>query len=131
MRNTPLILAVEDDADIYEVYSELLASAGYSVIGASNGIEAVETALQHLPDLIVMDIALPGRNGFDVARMLRSDPRSRHIGILALTGFVQKSFVDLAREVGCDAFLPKPCALSTLLAEVDRLLRLRAPAISA
>jgi CheY-like chemotaxis protein len=131
MRSHPLILAVEDDEEIYEIYSELLASSGYSVIGASNGIEAVDTALEQLPDLIVLDMALPGRNGFDVARLLRADPRSRHIAILALTGFTQKCFVDQAREAGCDAFLPKPCPLNTLLAEVDRLLRQRAAAISA
>jgi CheY-like chemotaxis protein len=131
MRSSPLILTVEDDEDTYELYSELLASEGYSVIGASNGIEAVESALVHLPDLIVMDLALPGRNGFEVARVLRSDPRSRHIAILALTGFVQKSFVDQARESGCDAFLPKPCPVNTLLAEVHRLLRRRAAMISA
>jgi CheY-like chemotaxis protein len=127
MRTTPLILVVEDDEDTYELYSECLASAGYSVVGASNGVEAVETALQHQPDLILMDVALPGRNGFEAAELLKSDPRSRHIPILALTGLVQNCFVDLARQVGCDAFLTKPCPISLMLAEVERLLRQRTP----
>ena len=128
MRTSPLILIVEDDEDTYELYSEFVASNGYSVVGASNGIEAVESALRYQPDLILMDIALPGRSGFDVARMLKNDPRSQHIAILALTGLVQNCFVDLAREVGCDAFLTKPCPLSKMLNEIERLLQLRAPA---
>jgi CheY-like chemotaxis protein len=128
MRSSPLILVVEDDEDTYELYSEFLASAGYSVVGANNGIEAVESALRHLPDLILMDVALPGRSGFEAAKLLKADRRSRHIAILALTGLVQNCFVDLAREVGCDAFLTKPCPLSRMMAEIERLLRLRAPA---
>src|SRR4051794_22564565 len=128
MRRTPIILVVEDDEDTYELYSEFLASAGYSVMGANNGVEAVESARQHRPDLIIMDVALPGRNGFEAARLLKSDVRTRDIAILCLTGLVQSRFVDLAREVGCDAFLTKPAPLALIGAEIERLLRLRAPA---
>ncbi len=126
MKNAPKILVVEDDEDTYELYSEILASAGYSVIGANNGIEAVTSALKLQPQLIVMDVALPGRNGLEAAKLLKSDRRSRHIPILALSGLVQSCFVDLARNVGCDAFLTKPCPVSKMLSEVERLLRERA-----
>jgi CheY-like chemotaxis protein len=125
MRGKHVILVVEDDEDTYELYSEFLASAGYSVMGASNGVEAVESAMRHQPDLIIMDVALPGRNGFEAAQLLKSDPRTRHIGILCLTGLVQSRFVDLARQVGCDAFLTKPCPLARMGAEIERLLHQR------
>jgi DNA-binding response OmpR family regulator len=123
MRDAPEILVCEDDEDTYELYSEVLASAGYSVIGANNGIEGVETALEHQPDLVIMDVALPGRSGLDAARLLKHDPRTEDTPILALSGLVQEVFVARATEAGCDAFLCKPCPLSRLLAEVERLLR--------
>ena len=120
-----MILVVEDDEDTYELYSEVLAAAGYSVIGANNGVEAVTAAIRDLPDLVVMDVALPGRNGLEAARLIKADQRSRHIPILALSGFVQNCFVQLAHEVGCNSFLSKPCPLAQLLKEVDRLLSSR------
>jgi CheY-like chemotaxis protein len=123
MRRAPEILVCEDDEDTYELYSEILASAGYSVLGANNGIEAVDAAIHRLPDLIVMDVALPGRNGLEAARLLKSDQRTHDIPILALSGLVQNCFVDLAREVGCDAFLNKPCPMSKMLGEIEHLLR--------
>src|SRR4051794_38897278 len=102
MTKTPLILLVEDDEDTYELYSEVLASAGYAVIGANNGVEAELSALRDLPSLVIMDVALPGRSGLEAARMLKNDPRTQHIPILAMSGFVQNAFVQLAHEVGCD-----------------------------
>jgi CheY-like chemotaxis protein len=121
MQSTPLILIAEDDEDTYELYSEFLASAGYSVIGASNGVEAVETAWSARPDLILMDVALPLRNGLDAARMLKSDARTRKTPILILSGFVQNCFGELTRQAGADTFLCKPCPLERLLAEIERL----------
>jgi len=131
MRDFPLVLIVEDDEDTYELYSEFLAAAGFSVIGAGDGDEAVSAALRHLPDLIVMDVALPGRSGFEVSRLLKTDPRSQSIAILVLTGLVQSRFADLARQAGCDAFLTKPCPLDRMLTEVRRLLRRESSAVSA
>ena len=121
MESTPLILIAEDDEDTYELYSEFLASSGYSVIGACNGVEAVETAIRSRPDLVLMDVALPLRNGLDAAKMLKSEPRTRKIPILILSGFVQNCFNELTRQAGADAFLCKPCPLDRLLAEIERL----------
>lgn len=121
MESTPLILIAEDDEDTYELYSEFLASSGYSVIGACNGVEAVETAIRSRPDLVLMDVGLPLRNGLDAAKMLKSDPRTRRIPILILSGFVQNCFTELTRQAGADAFLNKPCPLERLLSEIERL----------
>ncbi|HZS41950.1 MAG TPA: response regulator [Polyangia bacterium] len=116
------ILIVEDDIDSYELYSDFLASCGYSVSGADNGVAAVEAALRSRPALIVMDAVLPGRSGFEAARLLKSDPRTGHIPILAITGLVQRRFLDEARAAGCDGVLGKPFPLDALAAEVQRLL---------
>jgi CheY-like chemotaxis protein len=116
------ILIVEDDADSYELYSDFLASCGYSLFGADNGVAAVEAAIRLQPALIVMDAILPGRSGFEAARLLKSDPRTRDIPILAITGLVQRRFLDEARVAGCDGVLAKPFPLDALAAEVARLL---------
>jgi CheY-like chemotaxis protein len=122
MRDRPLILVVEDDVDSYELYSDFLASAGYAVVGAGNGIEAVSCAKSSLPDLIVMDLALPGQNGLEAARRIRADERMRRVPIIALSGLVLDDYIEAARLAGCDLFLNKPCPLKWLLAEVRRLL---------
>jgi two-component system, cell cycle response regulator DivK len=119
------ILIVEDDVDSYELYSEFLASRGYSVSGADDGVAAVEAALDRRPALIVMDAVLPGRSGLEAARLLKADPRTRDIPILAITGLVQQRVLDEARAAGCDGVLAKPFALDALATEIDRLLAAR------
>jgi CheY-like chemotaxis protein len=75
-----------------------------------------------------MDVALPLRNGLEAARVLKSDPRTRDIAVLILSGFVQNCFGELSEQVGADSFLCKPCPLQDLVAEIERLLALRRPA---
>jgi CheY-like chemotaxis protein len=118
-RRLPLVLLVEDDEDSYEVFSEMLASAGYAVSGASDGEQAVSSAKRLLPDLIVMDLELPKVSGYDATRAIKSDPETRDIPILALTGSISGKRHQEAIEAGCDAFLNKPCSLDALLAEVS------------
>src|SRR5262249_10421675 len=120
-RREPLVLLVDDDEDSYNLYSDVLAMSGFSVIGANDGTEAIDLARRLRPDLIVMDLGLPILDGCEATRRLREDPRTRPIPILALTGFVQPQTVELARQAGCDAFLGKPCPLERLLAESRRL----------
>lgn len=127
----PLLLVVEDFEELYELYSDFLAGAGYAVEGSSNGEEAVEEARRLMPDLILMDLALPRMNGWEAIQLLKSEAATSQIPIIALTGHVQKRFADLARRAGADCVLLKPCPLSQLLAEIDRLLsrpRVDAPA---
>jgi CheY-like chemotaxis protein len=119
----PLLLVVEDFEELYELYSDFLAGAGYSVEGSSNGEEAVAEARRSMPDLILMDLALPRMNGWEAIQLLKNDDATRHIPIIALTGHVQKRFADLARQAGADAVLLKPCPLHQLLDEIERLLR--------
>ena len=120
-----MVLVVEDTADAYEAISDVLAESGFRVVGAQNGIDAVDTAVKLLPDLILMDLSLPLMGGIEASRLLKSDARTRDIPIVALTG--HRNFLDLAREAGCDAFLTKPCAPERLLAELRQHL-MREPA---
>src|SRR5689334_10778899 len=98
----PLVLVVEDLEDAYELLTDLLAEAHFTVVGACNGIDAVDTAVKLLPDLIVMDLSLPLMGGCEAARLLKSDDRTKEIPIIALTG--HRNFLGMAREAGCDAF---------------------------
>jgi CheY-like chemotaxis protein len=122
----PIILLVDDDEETYNLYSDFLASSGFSVVGANDGQEAIRVAQHERPDLVIMDLGLPLLDGCEATRQLRSDPRTRHIPILAMTGYVQRHFIELARQAGCDAFLSKPCPLERLLAEARRLIGLPA-----
>jgi len=124
-RRSPLLLVVEDMEDAYELVSDILADAGYEVVGAGNGIDAVDTAVRLLPDLILMDLSLPLMGGCEAARLLKSDERTREIPIVALTGHI--NFLELARAAGCDAFLTKPCPPERLLAEVRAAIRGEGP----
>jgi two-component system, cell cycle response regulator DivK len=123
----PLLLVVEDTEELYELYSDFLAGVGYAVEGTNNGVEAVAEARSLLPDLILMDLALPRMNGWDAIGLLKSDEKTRHIPIVALTGHVQPRFANLARQAGADAVLLKPCELTRLLGEIERLLGQPAP----
>jgi CheY-like chemotaxis protein len=97
-----------------------------AVAGASDGVEAVDSALRLRPDIIVMDFQLPERDGCEATRILKQDERTRAIPVLLLTGHVHERFVERARAAGCDAFLWKPFPLDRLRAEIERLLG-RAP----
>jgi two-component system, cell cycle response regulator DivK len=121
-RSLPLVLVVEDFEELYELYSDFLAGAGFAVEGSSTGEEAIEEARRLVPDLIIMDLGLPRMNGWEAIHLLKSETSTRHIPVVALTGHVQRHFADLARQAGADCVLFKPCRLEELLSELERLL---------
>ena len=121
-RRKPIVLVVDDFADNREMYSEYLAFAGYEVIEAKNGIEAVEAAHERLPDIIIMDLSLPVMDGWEATRQLKADERTRRIPIVALTGHALAGHSKGAKEAGCDSFLAKPCLPDQLVAEIRRML---------
>jgi two-component system, cell cycle response regulator DivK len=121
-----MVLVVEDTEETLELLSDILVEAGFQVVCAQNGIDAVDTAVKLLPDAILMDLSLPLMGGCEAARLLKSDPRTRNIPILALTG--HHNYLAMAREAGCDAFLTKPCPPERLLGELG--VHLTAPASS-
>lgn len=117
---SPTVLVVEDVEETYERFSDFLAQAGYSVLGASDGYEAVEMATRVAPDVILMDLSLPRCNGLEATRRIKSQPRTRHIPVLAVSGHSEQRVLALAERVGCDGFLAKPCALTDVLDEIRR-----------
>ena len=121
-RTQPLILVVDDYQDAREMYAEYLQFSGFSVAEARNGNEAVTQAFELKPDLILMDLSLPGMDGWEATRVLKSDDRTRHIPIVALTGHALAGASEGARKAGCDSFVTKPCLPDDLVVEVRRML---------
>ncbi|MBI1873485.1 MAG: response regulator [Acidobacteria bacterium] len=120
-----LVLIVEDDRDNREACAEYLRFSGFHVEEARDGIEALEKGLDLLPDLILMDLAIPDVDGCEVTRRLRRNPKTRHIPIVALTALVMPTDVQRALEAGCNAFIEKPCHPDQLLIEIQRQLKQR------
>jgi CheY-like chemotaxis protein len=118
----PLVLIVDDYDDNREMYSSYLEFAGLRVAEAVNGKEALSKTTELMPDLIVMDLSLPGIDGWQATRSIKEDPRTRHILVLALTGHALEGASEGAREAGCDGFLTKPCLPEDLCKEIQRML---------
>ena len=118
----PLVLVVEDYQDAREMYAAYLQFSGYRVAEASNGYEAIEQANELMPDIILMDLALPRMDGWEATRRLKSNDRTRNIPIVALTGHALAGHAEGARQAGCDAFVTKPCLPDQLVAEIKRML---------
>ena len=118
----PLVLVVEDYQDAREMYAAYLQFSGYRVAEATNGIEAIDKTIELMPDIILMDLALPRMDGWEATRRLKLDERTRHIPIVALTGHALAGHAEGARQAGCDSFVTKPCLPDALVAEIQRML---------
>jgi len=123
--NNPLVLVVEDYQDAREMYAAYLQFSGYRVAEATNGIEAIEQANALMPDIILMDLALPKMDGWEATRRLKLQESTRHIPIVALTGHALAGHAEGARQAGCDSFVTKPCLPDALVAEIKRMLATR------
>jgi CheY-like chemotaxis protein len=126
----PLVLVVEDYPDAREMYAEYLRFSGFRVAEARNGEEALEKTFALLPDVVLMDLALPLMDGWEATRRLKSDMRTSHILIVALTGHALAGHAEGARRAGCDAFVTKPCLPDELVDEIRRLLAAKAKAVA-
>ena len=108
-RMAPRILVVEDDPDNRRIVVKVLAVDGYATLEAGDGESALALARREHPDAIIMDLAIPGIDGWEAARRLKADARTADIPIIALTAFAMRGDDERAREAGCDAYLAKPC----------------------
>lgn len=128
MREKPLLLIVDDEKDFLEIMTAKFQSAGFEVAVARNGAEAVKSAKELLPDLVLMDIHMPNETGTDVALTIKQDPATKNMKIAfltslkdpwpAMTGEREK----IARELGMDDFLEKGEDLETLVRKVQEIL---------
>jgi two-component system cell cycle response regulator DivK len=121
-QEAPLVLVVDDYEDAREMYAESLRVSGYRVALARDGREAVAETDALLPDLVLMDLSLPGLDGWEATRQIKANPRTRHIPVVALTGHALSNAAEGARAAGCDAFVLKPCLPDDMLLEVQRVL---------
>ena len=121
-REQPLVLVVEDYQDAREMYAEYLQFSGFRVAEARNGNEAVAQAFSLRPDLILMDLSLPGMDGWEATRVLKADERTKHIPVVALTGHALAGASEGARKAGCDSFVTKPCLPEDLVKEIRKVL---------
>lgn len=117
------ILIIEDERDIADLIAFNLERAGYEVVQAHDGIEGVETALRERPDLVVLDLMLPGRDGFAVFRELRRDARASAIPVIMLTARAQTEDRIQGLEAGADDYLTKPFSPKELLLRVRAILK--------
>jgi two-component system, cell cycle response regulator DivK len=116
------ILVVEDQADNRRILRDLLNSVGYEILEAVTGDEAVTVAAMQHPDLILMDIQLPGIDGYEATRRIKADSALRHIPIIAVTSYALSGDDARALAAGCDAYVAKPFSPRALLAKVREYL---------
>ena len=122
------ILLVEDHEDNRIVYRTVLQHFGYTVLEAFDGEEGVRRAREELPDLILMDISIPRLDGWQATRILKADPATRRIPIIALTAHALPEDRAQADSVGCDGYLAKPIEPRRVLEEFRRALECVGPA---
>lgn len=122
--SAPLVLLVDDYQDAREMYAEFLEISGYRVIQAADGEEALAKVAESSPDVVLMDLSLPGVDGREATRRIKASPATSSIPVVILSGMPQ----EYARATGADAVLTKPCAPDALVAAIARLVAARAAA---
>lgn len=121
-RDRPLVLIVEDQSDLRQLYVQALTMSGFSVIEAGNGADAITHTSKHFPDVVIMDLSLPVLDGWEATRRLKDDSRTQHIPVVALTAHDGSGELQRATRAGCDWFVPKPCQPHDLIEEVRRVI---------
>ncbi len=117
------MLLIEDNEQNRYLATFLLEQRGYEVVAAESGPVGIELASRIRPDLIVLDIQLPGMDGYAVARALKADPEVRSIPIVAVTSYAMVGDREHAMEAGCDGYIEKPINPETFVSEIERFLR--------
>jgi two-component system cell cycle response regulator DivK len=116
------VMIVEDNELNMKLFHDLLEAHGYQTVGTRNGIEALDLARKHRPDLILMDIQLPEVSGLEVTKWLKEDPELQAIPVVAVTAFAMKGDEERIREGGCEAYLSKPISVGKFIETIRRFL---------
>jgi two-component system alkaline phosphatase synthesis response regulator PhoP len=117
------LLLVEDEGHILELLTYNLSKEGFDVTGVPSGEEALAAVRSSLPDLILLDLMLPGVGGFDVCRILKSDPQTKHIPVVMLTARGEEQEIVAGLELGADDYITKPFSPKVLVARIRAVLR--------
>jgi len=116
------VLIVEDNELNMKLFHDLLEAHGYSIVGTRSGVEAIELARTHRPDLILMDIQLPEVSGLEVTKWIKDDPELQAIPVVAVTAFAMKGDEERIRQGGCEAYLSKPISVAKFMETIRRFL---------
>ena len=116
------VLIVEDNELNMKLFHDLLEAHGYQTVGTRNGIEALDLARKHRPDLILMDIQLPEVSGLEVTKWLKDDAELKSIPVVAVTAFAMKGDEERIREGGCEAYLSKPISVAKFIETIRHFL---------
>jgi two-component system, cell cycle response regulator DivK len=116
------ILIVEDNELNMKLFHDLLDAHGYRILQTRDGMEALDMARRHHPDLILMDIQLPEVSGLEITKFLKEDDTLRSIPVVAVTAFAMKGDAEMIRQGGCEAYLSKPISVTGFLETVRRFL---------
>jgi len=116
------VLIVEDNELNMKLFHDLLEAQGYHTIGTRHGLEALELARKHRPDLVLMDIQLPEVSGLEVTKWLKDDPQLSSIPVVAVTAFAMKGDEERILAGGCEAYLSKPISVSKFLDTIRHFL---------
>jgi len=117
------ILVVEDQEDARRIVRDLLAASDYTLVEATTGEEGLALAERERPDLILMDIQLPGLDGYEVTRRIKANPALSHIPIIAVTSYALSGDDKKAYAAGCDGYVTKPFSPRVLLAKIREYLK--------
>ncbi|MAU98452.1 MAG: two-component system response regulator [Fulvimarina sp.] len=112
---TKTVMIVEDNELNMKLFRDLLVAHGYDTVQTRSGLEAMDLARAHKPDLILMDIQLPEISGLDVTRQLKADPELFKIPIVAVTAFAMKGDEERIRQGGCEAYISKPISVNRFM----------------
>ena len=116
------VLVVEDNELNMKLFHDLLEAHGYRILQTKDGMEALQLAREHRPDLILMDIQLPEVSGLEVTRWIKEDADLRAIPVIAVTAFAMKGDEEKMRKGGCEAYLAKPISVASFLETVERFI---------
>ena len=116
------VLVADNESDIRYLIAFVLARSGYRVIEASDGESALRMALKHHPDIMILDIRMPGMSGLDVCAAIRKNAATKDTPVIFCTAFKIKSYVDRAEELGCAAYVVKPFDVGGLVRTVEEAL---------
>ncbi len=120
--STVLILVADDSISTLTLVSARLQRSGYEVVTATRGDEALALALERRPQLVVLDLEMPGLNGLAVTEKLRTDESFANVPIILLTAHVEQKYIDAGKAAGADAYVVKPFSPQELATRVDELL---------
>lgn len=116
------VLVVEDNELNMKLFCDLLEAYGYETVKSRDGLGAIDTAREHQPDLIIMDIQLPEVSGLDITRWIKDDDELAHIPVLAVTAFAMRADEQRVREAGCEAYMSKPIQMLPFIEQVTQLM---------